>query len=317
MLIMVARIRDMTFAMMIYFQLVLTAFFWATVFHLGKYAINFMSPLSVAAWRFVLAALLLVPMVVLRTKPDVTALRRNLWPLLVMGIIGVFGFNTALFYGLRLTSPVNGALIMAFNPAITALLSALISGEKISGRQRSGFVVSLIGVIVIVSQGSLHRLLTLSFSTGDILIFIGNLCWAMYTVIPRRFVRDVQPMMITLYTIAIGAVFLAVAAQSVSGDMFIMNTWQLVPAVIAMAFFGSVLAYIWWNQGIARIGASRVSIFINLVPMFTVLIGIALGQMPSSSQLLGAVLVIAGVVITVGYTRSQNTLVSANSVKAN
>src|SRR5690348_9979674 len=109
---------------MIYLRLVLTAFFWATVFHLGKYAINYMSPLSVAAWRFVAAALMLLPIIFWRHRPDYAALRRNAWPLLAMGVIGVFGFNTSLFYGLQHTSPVNASLIMATNPAITALLAA-------------------------------------------------------------------------------------------------------------------------------------------------------------------------------------------------
>ncbi len=284
---------------MIYFQLVLTAFFWAAVFHLGKYAIHFMSPLSVAAWRFVLAALLLLPIVVWRGQPDTAALRRNAWPLLAMGIIGVFGFNTALFYGLRLTSPVNAALIMATNPAITALLAAFLSGEKISLRQRTGFAISLVGVIVIISQGSWQHLLALNFSTGDLLIFLGNLCWALYTVIPKRFIHNLQPMMITMSTIAIGAVVLTITAQLVSGDLLVVNTWQLAATIGAMALFGSVLAYVWWNQGISRIGSSRVSIFINLVPLFTVLIGIVLGQMPSAAQVFGALLVVSGVVTTV------------------
>jgi len=304
------------FLNMIYLQLVLTALFWATVFHLGKYAIHFMSPLSVAAWRFLLAAIVLLPVVLWRTQIDLGALRRNVWPLLAMGVIGVFGFNTSLFYGLQHTSPVNASLIMATNPAITALLAAWISGETISVRQRLGFLISLIGVTVIVSQGSLHHLLTLSFSKGDLIIFIGNLCWATYTVIPKRFINRLQPMLITVATITIGAVVLALTAQSVSGDLFVIADWQLVVSVTAMALFGSVLAYIWWNEGVARLGASRVSIFLNLVPMFTVLIAIALGELPSGAQLVGALFVITGVIVTVnGQTRPRSTVIAETPAK--
>jgi drug/metabolite transporter (DMT)-like permease len=283
---------------LIYLQLVLTAIFWGAVFHLGKYAIGYMSPLSVAAWRFLLAAVMLLPIVFWRTRPDFSAARRNALPLLAMGIIGVFGFNASLFYGLQQTSPVNASLIMATNPAITALLAAWLSGDKISLRQRWGFVISLVGVIVIVAQGSMHHLMTLTFSTGDMFIFLGNLCWASYTVIPKRFINNVQPMLITVTTITTGALALAICAQSVSGDLFVVNSWHLVVAVFCMAFFGSVLAYIWWNQGIARLGA-RVAVFLNLVPMFTMLMGIALGQMPTAPQLVGALLVITGVMVAV------------------
>ncbi|HEX2584139.1 MAG TPA: DMT family transporter, partial [Steroidobacteraceae bacterium] len=199
---------------MIYLQLVLTAIFWGAVFHLGKYAIGYMSPLSVAAWRFLLAAIMLLPIVFWRTRPDFSTVRRNALPLLAMGLIGVFGFNASLFYGLQQTSPVNASLIMATNPAITALLAAWLSGDKISLRQRWGFVISLVGVIVIVAHGSLHHLMTMTFSTGDMFIFIGNLCWASYTVIPKRFINNVQPMLITVTTITTGALALAISAES-------------------------------------------------------------------------------------------------------
>ena len=295
---------------MIYLRLVLTAFFWATVFHLGKYAIGFMSPLSVAAWRFVLAVLLLLPVMVWRKQLNASTLRHNVWPLLAMGVIGVFGFNTALFYGLSQTSPVNASLIMATNPAIVALMAAILSREKISARQTMGFLLSLIGVVVIVSQGSLHHLRTLSFSRGDLFIFIGNLCWASYTVIPRRFINNMEPLMITLLTIGTGAAMLAGTAQIVSGDLLVFNSWQLILTIVAMALFGSVLAYIWWNQGIAELGAG-VAIFLNLVPMFTMLIGVVLGQIPSAPQLVGALLVIAGVVTTAGQARIRTGLTMA------
>jgi len=289
---------------MIYLQLVLTTVFWAAVFHLGKYSINFMSPLSVAAWRFLIATLLLLP-VVWRTRPNLSTLRGNKWPLLAMGIVGVFGFNTSLFYGLQQTSSVNASLIMATNPSITALLAAWISREKISARQWLGFFVSLAGVTVIVTQGSWQHLMTLTFSTGDLFVFIGSLCWAIYAVIPKRFITELQPMLITLSTIAIGAVALALAAQLGPGDLFVVSNWKLVMAIVVMALFGSVLAYLWWNQGIARLGASRVSIFLNLVPMFVVLMAMAMGQLPTAPQIVGALLVITGVMVSV-YSRNTN-----------
>lgn len=287
---------------MTYLYLVLTTFFWAAVFHLGKYAITYMSPLSAAAWRFLLAGALLIPVVYLQKGWDSKSVHRNLWPLLAMGVIGVFGFNSALFFGLKLTSPMNGALIMAFNPVITALLTAILLNDKIQSRQWMGFAVSLIGVIVIVCQGSLANLLAMKFSTGDLLIFLGCICWAMYSVIPKRFIENMSTMMITTTTILIGAGALAVMAQFTTGDLLVTPPWPVALSVIAMSVFGSVLAYIWWNQGVARLGAARVAIFINLVPVFATAIGIAFGQSVSKAQLIGGALVIVGVTTTV-FTR--------------
>lgn len=288
---------------MTYFYLVLTAVFWAAVFHLGKYAVAFMSPLSVAAWRFMLAGVVLAGYLHLQKGWDIQALRRNFWPILVMGVIGVFGFNVALFFGLQHTSSVNAALIMSFYPAMTAILSALLSGEKIQPRQILGFVASLTGVVVIVSHGSLHDLLALSFSTGDLLMFLACACFATYGVIPKRFISNVPSLLLTTSTIAVGALLLAIAAEVAADDLFVMPSVPVATAILAMALFGSVLAYLWWNQSIARIGATRAAMFINLVPVFTTLMGVALGQPLSLAQLVGAALVIAGVITTMAIAK--------------
>jgi drug/metabolite transporter (DMT)-like permease len=283
---------------MTYFYLVLTAFFWATVFHLGKYAVAYMSPLSVAAWRFLVAGAVLLGYLYVQKGWDTAAVRRNIWPIIAMGVIGVFGFNVALFFGLQHTSSVNAALIMAFYPAMTAIMSALLGGGKILPRQLLGFAISLTGVSIIVSQGSLHNLLTLSFSAGDLLMLLGCACFALYGVIPQRFISNVPSLLLTTSTIVVGALMLAIAAAVAADDLFVMPRVSVAATITAMALFGSVLAYLWWNQGVARLGATRAAIFINLVPVFTSLIGVALGQSLSVSQLLGAMLVIAGVITT-------------------
>lgn len=299
---------------MTYLYLVLTTFFWAAVFHLGKYAVTYMSPLSVGAWRFLLAGAVLVGYVYVQKSWDAQAVRRNLWPIVAMGVVGVFGFNLALFFGLQHTSSVNAALIMAFYPAMTAILSALLGGDRIQPRQLLGFVISLTGVVIIVCQGSLHNLLTLSFSAGDLLMLLGCFCWALYGVIPKRFISNMPTLLLTTSTIVVGAVMLAVAADVAADDLFVMPSRAVAMTIVAMALFGSVLAYLWWNQGIARIGATRAAIFINLVPVFTSLIGVALGQSLSIAQLVGAVLVIAGVLATMTAGKpTESQLLTQNS----
>jgi drug/metabolite transporter (DMT)-like permease len=292
---------------MTYLYLVLTTFFWAATFHLGKYAVAYMSPLSVGAWRFLIAGAALVVYLCAKKAWDTQAVRRNLWPIIAMGVVGVFGFNVALFYGLTLTSSVNAALIMAFYPAMTAIMSSLLSGEKILPRQLLGFAISLSGVVVIVTHGSLHNLLTLSISSGDLIMLVGCACFALYSVIPKRFVHNVPSLLLTTSTIIVGALMLTLTASIVSNDLFVMPSTNVSLTIVAMALFGSVLAYMWWNQGIARIGATRAAIFGNLIPVFSSLIGVALGQSLSIAQLVGAALVIAGVIATMNSTPQNKT----------
>lgn len=287
----------------LYLKLVLTTFFWAAVFHVAKYAVAIVSPLYAGAWRFIAAAAVLLPLVALREGWPLRALRRNAPALLLMSAVGVLGFNLSLFYGLRQTSAVNGALIMAFNPALTVALSALLNREPVTARQLLGLLLGLSGVVVVVSRGSWHTLASLSFSLGDLLVLLGSLGWAAYSVIPKRFVRGLSPLQVTGSTIAGGAALMAACAAVVAPDFLQPPSLSMSAAIAFMGVFGSVLAYMWWNQGIQALGAATVAIFINLVPIFAALIGLLLGQAITWAQIWGAALVITGVLCTTGAAR--------------
>lgn len=284
----------------IYLKLALTALIWAAVFHIGKYAVAFVSPLYASAWRFSLAALVLIPVIALSDGWSMAALKRNAFGLLVMSAVGVFGFNASMFYGLRHTSAVNAALIMAFTPALTAALSALVNREPLLRHQLAGLGLGVAGVIVIVSKGSWHTLASMSLSIGDVLVLLAALCWSVYPVIPKRFVNGMSSLQITGSTIAGGALLLSLFAIETTPAFFAVPSLPVALGIVFMGLFGSVLAYLWWNQGIQRLGATSVAGFLNLVPVFAAMIGVALGEPISLAQLCGAALVIIGVLSSSG-----------------
>ncbi|MDQ8036482.1 MAG: DMT family transporter [Pedobacter sp.] len=276
-------------------KLGLTAFFWGLMFHLGKYAVGFMSPESIGGWRFLIAGLLLLPLVGLREGLDWAGLRRNLLPLTAMAVIGIGGFNVFLFYGLKHTSPVNGALIMALCPALITFLSALLMRERVSGRQLAGLALGLAGVAVVVSHGSLQALLSLTFQIGDLLVLVAASCWAVYSTIPRRFITGLPPLQITTGSIALGGLLISSFAMGSQNDFWHMPPLSVMAAVLTMSLLGSVLAYLWWNDGVKEVGAGMAALFMNLVPVFAALIGVALGQHITTAQIVGALLVVGGV----------------------
>jgi len=279
----------------IYFKLVLTTIFWAAVFHVGKFVVTTVSPPTVTAWRFLLAAAILLPLARRGERMPWTAIRRNALPLLAMSAIGVFGFNISTFYGLRSTSAVNAALIMALNPALTTILAALIGRERISMRQGTGLLMGIAGVAVVVSKGSWHALAGMSFSQGDLLILLASLCWAFYPVIPKRFIKGLSSMQVTASTIAGGAALMALFALDVAPDFTAVPALPVATGILFMGVAGTVVAYLWWNQGIQALGAQSVANFINLVPLFAAFIGLLLGEPVSWAQACGAVLVVSGV----------------------
>jgi len=280
----------------VYLSLVATATFWGANFNVGKLAIGVMTPMSVIAWRFIIAGLLMVVILFSKEPPTWRMIRQNFWIYILLGIIGIFGMNGLLFVGLNHTSAVNASLIMATNPIVTVILSAIFLRDRIRVRQGIGMLVSLIGVIFVLTGGSFHKFGAIS--GGDMLVLGGNVCWALYGVLGRRYVKNSTPLVTSTITMVIGALCLLPFASThhvISSGGSVSKAWL---AIVFMAVCGSVLSYLWWNRGIAQIGANRTSVFFNLVPVSTMIIASFSGELIAAAQLVGTGLVIIGVVLT-------------------
>lgn len=279
----------------VYSMLIGTAFFWGANFNVGKAAVHVMEPMTVVAWRFIIAALCMTAILWIKERPSFKLIRSNLGKYILLGIIGIFGTNTLLFVGLKYTSPINASLIMATNPLVTVMISIWLLQEKIYVRQGIGIIISLIGVLFVLTGGSIFALQ--SISKGDLMVLIGNICWALYGVLGRKYLRDSTPLATSTLTMIAGAVcfipFVRVTNAAVPAPLLV-EAWL---AIGFMAVFGSVLAYLWWNRGISRIGANRTAMFFNLVPVSTMAITAVTGGSILAVQFFGALLVLAGVVL--------------------
>lgn len=285
----------------IYLMLLGFAIFTGATFNLAKYTVGYFSPSSAAAWRFGLAAVVMLIILIFTEGIKKSQLQKNAVSYVVLGVVGIFGFNALFFVGLKYTSPVNGALIMGLNPLLTTIIARFILKDKITKKQAVGIFYAFIGVLLVITQGSIETIKTLSISGGDIIIFAGNVCWALYGVLGRRFVKNSTPLSTTTYTMVIGAVSLIVASLFTSNPVSLpdipIGAWG---AIAFMAFFTSVLGYLWWNQGMKEIGASKTALFFNLVPVVTMIISFAIGTPIQAIQVIGSMLVILGVLTASG-----------------
>lgn len=285
----------------VYFMLLGFALFTGMTFNLAKYTVGYLNPTSVAAWRFGVAAAVMVVILFLREGVRGSQLKQNgLW-YMILGTIGVFGFNSCFFLGMKFTSPVNGSLIMAMNPLLTTVLARIILKDKISQKAVIGVCFGLVGVLLVITQGSLSVLTHLSFSIGDVIILVGNICWALYGVLGRRFIQNGTPLSTTTYTMVVGALGLIGYALLSSASLVIPNVPTGVwGSILFMALCTSVLGYLWWNQGMTAIGAGKTSLFFNLVPVVTMLTSVVSGHPVTIVQVLGGLLVIIGVLVSSG-----------------
>lgn len=281
----------------IYLLVTISAFFWGANFLLGGYVLDDIQPLWAAALRFVLGAALMFAIAGLKREDLVTPLRKHFAPYVMLGTMGIVAFNLFFFYALRYASANDAALIMATNPLFTTMLAALMLGERPSVRHLIALPIALAGVAVVVTQGKMNTLLTLQFSTGDMLMLVADLFWALYNVLCRRYMPKASPLANTTWIMAAGAAILLCVALGSGAHLAPLGTRAAVSMTV-MVIGGTVLAYLFWSMGIARLGASRTAIFINLVPVFAMLLGAVLAAAPSSAQLTGGLLVLGGVIIT-------------------
>lgn len=283
--------------MNVWLALFLTVLSWAATFHLGRYAVEVMPPNSAIIWRFGLAAAFLIPLVSLRERWDWAALWRHRWVLLVLGGIGITGFQLGMFYGLRTSTAINAALLTGFSPALTVALSAAMERRWVGVGQLAGILLGLFGVVIVVSRGQLSVLRQLDFAAGDLLLVAGGAAWAVYSVVLQRHVRGLSMLQVTATTIAICALLTWLVAVVAAPDTVRWPPAAAWPALLGMGIAGSGLAYIWWNDAVAQVGAARAAQFMNLVPVLTMLIAVPLGEPLALAQVFGSALVIAGVLL--------------------
>ena len=271
-----------------YLSLALAAVLWGANFNLAKPVLAEMSPLAAGAWRYIIAAVIVLAVLF---STGGRLLLRPFKSYLVLGLFGVFGYNVFFFLALQTTSAVNASLIMALNPLLTLVVAYFVLGERPRLMQTLAIPIGLAGVAIVV-LGSHGRS---GVAYGDAFMFVASLTWAFYSV----FVRKVMPRDATATAnisgiMLTGAIGLTVASF-LSGSGLPVPSPHVGIALVVLAVGGGLIAYFLWNAGVAKVGAGSASLFINLVPVASMLISTALGSPPTASQLIGGAVVIAAV----------------------
>lgn len=285
-------------AMTAYLLVLVSAFFWGANFVLAGPVLSGFPPLWAAAFRFLLGALLMFMIVRYRGEKLLHLLRQHAGVYLLLGLVGITAFNLLFFNALKTTSADSAALIMATNPLLTTLLAAVLLNEIPAARQLLALPVALAGVAVVISQGDMDRLAALHFDRGDLLMLAANVAWALYNVLIRRFMPKGSVLGNTTLVMGMGAVLLSLTALVSSETLSSMPNMHSLIALAIMAVGGTVLAYLFWNIGIERLGAGRTAIFLNFVPVSAMLVAALIGVLPTAAQLIGGALVLAGLSIT-------------------
>ncbi|TDC22368.1 DMT family transporter [Streptomyces sp. 8K308] len=292
-----------------YLKLGASAFFWGGSAIAGKLVMDELGPASTTFLRFGGAAVLLLAIVPLARLSLRVGLREHL-QYATLGLIGVTLCYYFYFRGLQASSAFNAALLEATIPLVTLALGVAAGRERASRLETVGFFVSYLGVVVIITRLSPDAILEAEYNWGDILLLLSTVCFGLYNFLLKLFAPRVDATVQTCLIFCYGALGLVpwlVLDPDGIADLrrFPELEWDLIGCMAFMAIGSSVLAYLFFNQGVHLLGAAKASGFINLVPVITIVLSLALlGERPRPIQILGAAIVMLGVYLSQRRARS-------------
>lgn len=284
---------------MIYVKLTITAVFWGGTFIAGRMIAGEVPPFSAAFLRFVWASVFLFGFL-LRRGRLISFPWKHWSALLVLGLTGIFAYNAFFFSGLKRIPASRASLIIACNPAMIALFSAILFKEHLGARRCGGIALSVLGAMIVISRGHPLSLWHGGIGVGDLLILGCVASWVAYSLVGKTVMKAVSPEIAVAYSCLAGTALLAIPA-SAEGLWSSLWTFSLTSwiGMFYLGFFGSFLGFRWYYEGIQAIGPARAGVFINLVPLSAVAMAVLfLGEQVEPSLIVGALAVCLGVTLT-------------------
>lgn len=283
-----------------YTTLVLTMLFWGGTFIAGRLLADVVAPVHSAFIRFSIASICLFLLTLLHDGKLAHPPRRLWLPLFLLGLTGVFSYNILFFTGLQQINAGRAALIIALNPLVISIFALFILGEQLNLKQFAGILLSLLGAVIVISNGQPRSIFHGGFGLGELALLGCVLSWSAYSIIGRSVLTTLSPLASVFYSAVIGSLLLLFPA-------LYLNILHAIPAItvsgwlslIYLGVFGTAIGFSLYYRAIKSIGPTRAGIFINLVPLFAIILSwLLLGETMASVVITGGIILLCGVTIT-------------------
>jgi drug/metabolite transporter (DMT)-like permease len=272
---------------------------WGAGATMSRLAVEQIGPLTVASVRFGLGALLLLAILTWRGEARGLPARKDWPPLVVLGVLGVTAFGALYTVGLQWTSATEGTLIQGLSPLLTLLLAAVFVGERIRRAQLLGGLTAFAGLAVLLLGGTAGLGGGSERVLGNLVVIGACRCWSAYNVAVRVLAARLNLAESSAWGLLVGTALLIPFAilEPVRAPVgsITLTSWL---AIGYLSIVSTCLAYIWWNDGIRKIGAGRAAMFSFVGPVAAMLSAIPLlGEWPEPAQLMGGGLILAGLLV--------------------
>jgi len=277
--------------------MILPPLFWAGNSVLARGIATMIPPVTMSFWRWVLALLVLLPFTWRQTQRDWAQIKQHWKIILVLGTLGIASFNTLLYSAAHTTSALNIALTQSVMPVVIVMISFVFYRERITLLQFAAIILCMLGAGYIGIRGDWQRLATMQFVSGDLLMLLAVILYAMYSVLLRQSPKIHQLSFLTA-TFSVGAILLLpLYLWEMQQVPLPQITQPVVISLTYLALLPSIASYLLWNKGVHRIGANRAGLYINLIPLFaSVLAVLFLHEKFQFYHTVGIVLITAGLV---------------------
>ena len=284
-----------------YLMLVCASLFWAGNFMIGKYAfLTEIPPLSLVFYRWCLVWIILLPFTYKEIIKYKDTILNNLPLLFFLGLTSVGLYNSFTYLSLIHTQVINSSLFNAAIPAIIILLCFLFKIEKTNKFQILGLIISVCGILAIITKLKLDILLSLNFNNGDLIMIGGVITWGVYSTLlkKKKFTLPLLTLVHVICTFGLISVFPQFLYELSNGQVINFDT-NLVYTLIFLALFPSIGSYYCWAGAVSIIGANRAGIFLSLIPLFSTIMAIAFfKEQFQFFHLIGAILIVLGLFLS-------------------
>lgn len=284
-----------------YLLLSLTSFFWSLNWVIGRAIVGHVSPFTLTLARWVVAVAVMMPFAWPQIRDHWPAIRRHWRTLAWLGFWGTGLHNAFAYVGLQYTTATNGVILNSSIPIMIIVLGWLVYRETITRVQALGVAISLGGILAIITRGDPSVLAAFTLNKGDLIVLAGMVFWAAYTVFLRMKPAEIPGLAMLACCGCIGVTLLAplCAYELVYQGGHVEFTWATVVAMLYCGIFPSFVGYVFWNRGVAEVGANVAGIFVHLMPAFGALLAwLFLDERIYLFHIVGIALILAGIALT-------------------